>query len=309
MKHAVLLADPSFFEIKIGKNPYTRTRFGFRKKVDLPKAIAQWKILKETLENLGARALVAGPHKECPSMVFCANAGFLFPKYAPIPWKDKKFYLSRPLHRARETEIYRDFFKRLGIPTATVSHAFEGEADFFECGDFHIFTYGKIAPTGFRPRLGWPPYFYQSSHRSDERVLPELERVVSPRPILKLRLTDTRYYHGDTALFAFGKNRENLLAYLPAFSPQSVEDLKKHLGKKLIAISQKDAEAFAANSFQLDTASGPCVVLPQGVSGELEKTIQTLGCRTQAVDVSEFFEKGGGSVKCLISDLGPVADE
>ena len=41
MQHAVLLGDPSYFRIKSGKNPYTRDRWGFRKVVDLPKALAQ----------------------------------------------------------------------------------------------------------------------------------------------------------------------------------------------------------------------------------------------------------------------------
>lgn len=308
MKHAVLLADPSFFEIKIGKNPYTRDRFGFRKKVDLPKALDQWKRFKETLESLGARVEVIPAHKECPSMTFCANAGFLFPKYTLDPWESKKFYLSKPLHRAAETGIYQDFFKCLGIPTQTMPRLFEGEADFFECGDFYIFTYGDIVPTGFRPYLGWPPYFYQSSHRSEEGAFSVLESVVAPKSVVKARLTDTRYYHGDTALFAFGKNREHLLAYPAALQADGFERLKKHLGQKLIAISRADAESFAANSFQLDTPSGPCVVLPQGVSKSLEETIQKLDCRTQRVDVSEFFEKGGGSVKCLLCDLGYVAD-
>jgi N-dimethylarginine dimethylaminohydrolase len=40
------------------------------------------------------------------------------------------------------------------------------------------------------------------------------------------------------------------------------------------------------------------------VSVDLRKKIELEGIRTLTIDVSEFFEKGGGSVKCLIGDLG-----
>ncbi len=45
---------------------------------------------------------------------------------------------------------------------------------------------------------------------------------------------------------------------------------------------------------------------PQGISSALEDRIRALGVRPETVDVSEFYKKGGGSVKCMIGDLGVV---
>ncbi len=307
MKHAVLLGDPAFFRIKGGRNYYTRNRWGIRKKVDRERAVEQWKAFKAALERLGALVFTVGPHEDYPGMVFPANAGFLHPKYAPVPVSKKKFYLSRLItHREGESALYCNFFRSLDVKLEEFKHLFEGEADFFPCGDGYIFTYGDIVPMGFVPAAGWPPYRYRFSHRSDVRNTERLRKIVTPSPVWCVKLADPRYYHGDTALFAFGKNREYLLAYLDALEPASADYLKRQLGARLIPLSREDAEAFVANSFQLDTPTGPHLLMPAGSSKAVLETVTKLGFPYTLVDVSEFFTKGGGSIKCLLCDLGPV---
>lgn len=306
MPHTVVLGDPEFFRIKSGKNPYTRTRWGLRKKVDIARAVYQWARFKETLERLGARVLVLPPDRDNPSMVFPANAGFLFPKYERISWTQKTFYLSRlTAHRRNETSIHEKFFGSLGFEIGRLPLAFEGEADFFPAGDAYLFSYGDIVPTGFRPALAWPPYRYRFSHRSDRRNLPALQKIVGPKPVIEVYLTDEKYYHGDTALFATGKDREYLLAYLPAMDESSRERLKRYFGSRLLPLSKEDTENFAANSFQLDTPEGPHLLMPEGISEDLKEKARKIGLPFTLVDVSEFFTKGGGSIKCLLCDLGP----
>lgn len=308
MKHGVILGDPAHFRIKNGKNPWTRDAWGLRKKVDLAKAVGQWNHFKGTLEGLGAQVFVLEAKREFPGMVFPANAGFLYPKYELQPLAEKRFYLSRLLpSRAGETRTYTRFLNSLGLRLEELPYLFEGEADFFECGDFYIFTYGDIVPTGFRVRAGRPPWEYRFSHRSDARNAEALRRIVSPRTVLTVKLTDTRFYHGDTALFAFGPRRENLLAYLEALEPDSAARLKKVLGDRLVPISRKDAENFVANAFQMDTPEGPHILFPEGVSEEVKRAVSKLNIPFTTVDVSEFFTKGGGSIKCMLCDLGPVA--
>jgi len=307
VKHGVLLGDPSHFRIKGGRNFYTRNAWGFRKKVDRPRALGQWKQLKATLERLDAKVFTIGPYKEYPGMAFPANAGFLHPKYDPIPFTEKKFYLSRLTpHRQGESAIYCNFLRRMGAEAEEFPFLFEGEADFFPCGEFFIFTYGDIVPTGFRLRLGVPPWRYRFSHRSDVRNIEILRKIVSPHPVLGVKLADVRYYHGDTALFAFGPKHEHLLAYLDALEPSSADYLKQKLGSLLHPMSRQDAEAFVANSFQLQTPEGPHILFPTGVSSDVKALASSLGIPHTLVDVSEFFEKGGGSIKCLLCDLGPV---
>jgi hypothetical protein len=46
--------------------------------------------------------------------------------------------------------------------------------------------------------------------------------------------------------------------------------------------------------------------MPDGISSELESSIRARGVVIAKTDVSEFYKKGGGSVKCMIGDLGPV---
>jgi N-dimethylarginine dimethylaminohydrolase len=305
--HAILMGDPRFFHIKGGANPYTRTSWGFRKRVEQARALEQWQRLKETFESLDVRVLVSPAMKHLPGSVFPANAGFLYPKYQSIKPSQKIFYLSHlTAHRYHERDVFRHVLAPLGFAFHTLPYAFEGEADFFPCADFFIFSYGTVRSTGFRPRLGWPPLRYQFSHRSDERNVKMLQKIVCDKPVVKIFLSDVRYYHGDTCLFAFGRNREYLLAYLPALARESQDELRRRLGKRLIPLSESDAQNFVANSFQVDTKEGPHLVIPSQTSSEAKQLLSKLGFPHSAVDVSEFFTKGGGSIKCLLCDLGPI---
>jgi len=129
--------------------------------------------------------------------------------------------------------------------------------------------------------------------------------VAGKKNIVEVRLSDPWFFHGDTVMFPFGRKREYLLVYLEAMDRESRERLEKRFSSRLVPLSEEDARRFAANSFQLETVDGPRLVMPQGVSQALKEKISGLGFRIAEVDVSEFFEKGGGSVKCLLLDLGP----
>ena len=50
-------------------------------------------------------------------------------------------------------------------------------------------------------------------------------------------------------------------------------------------------------------------MLPAGVSERLLAAVRERGVTPHCVDVSEFLKKGGGSVKCMIGDLGPIQEE
>ena len=49
--------------------------------------------------------------------------------------------------------------------------------------------------------------------------------------------------------------------------------------------------------------------MPQGISEELERAVRERGVEPVTVDVSEFLAKGGGSIKCMILDLGPPGEQ
>ena len=50
------------------------------------------------------------------------------------------------------------------------------------------------------------------------------------------------------------------------------------------------------------------LLMPAGVSDRLLGQVRERAVTPITVDVSEFLKKGGGSVKCMIGDLGPVSD-
>ena len=306
----VLLGDPSFFRIKSGGNPHTRDRLGRRKRVDLRAAIEQWNRLKRALEEQGARVHLLPADPELPGMVFPANAGFRF---------GDQFYLSNlnPA-RASEKEHYRRTISGLGLKVRDLPapHRFEGEADFIPvghpsgdpAGTVYLFTYGQIEEPRWVLRSGFPPYRRVYGFRSDVRILPALKASVHPREVMLLELADESHYHGDTVLCTFGPHREYVMAYLEGLLPESVRALQARFKDRLLAVSREDGRHFAANSFQLFTGSSgrrvPVLLMPDGLGLDLYSQVRQRGVVPFPVDVSEFLEKGGGAVKCMLLDLG-----
>jgi N-dimethylarginine dimethylaminohydrolase len=304
-QRAILMGDPTYFSIKGGANPHTRTFWGRRKRVSRKKAIAQWHQLARTLVSLGVEVLVLPAIKEQPGLVYPANAGFLTHIQEKIPIQEKTFYLSNLITtRAGEKPYYKEFIQKLGFRTQELSYRFEGEADFFPVGDKYLFTYGQIEKQRFVFHWGIPPYRRIYGFRSDKRVLAELANIVGRDNIISLHLINESFYHGDTLLCSFGWNREYLLAYLPGLDSTSQELIIEFMRDKLVRLEERDAWLYAANSFQVEYQGQLYLLMPEGVSHNLLAQIRERGVEPVLVDVSEFWKKGGGSVKCMIGDLG-----
>jgi N-dimethylarginine dimethylaminohydrolase len=183
----------------------------------------------------------------------------------------------------------------------------EGEADFFPVGDRYLLTHGRIERQRFTPAWSLPPWKRVYGFRTDARVEPLLAEIVKPRAVLRIELVQEAHYHGDTALCAFGPGRRHLLAWRPALAPGAWERLDTAFPSALIALSDEDAARYAANSFTLTQDGASHLVMPGGVSERLQAQVRERGVQPVVVDVSEFLKKGGGSIKCMIGDLGPVA--
>ncbi len=302
MSHAILMGDPTHFKVSGGANPHTRDRWGRRKSVDRDLAIRQWHRMRDLLGELGLQVITVPPHPDWPGLVYPANAGFRH---------GERFVLSNLTPtRAGEPPIYRQAIEPLGLPCVTIGSRFEGEADLFPAGDLLLFTHGTIRRQRFVPRLGWPPYRRVYGFRSDPAALDEIAALHPlPRRVLSVRLIDERYYHGDTCLCSFGRDREHLLAWLDVVEPSSADDLREHFGDgRLIEMGPEDAAIYAANSFAFNhpESGEPHLVMPAGVTERLQAQIRERGVRVVTADVSEFYKKGGGSVKCMIGDLGEL---
>ncbi|MBI4411871.1 MAG: hypothetical protein HY541_05250 [Deltaproteobacteria bacterium] len=305
---SVLMGDPAFFSIKKGANPHTRDWLGFRKRIDNKKAFLEWHTMAQTLMRYGVQIFVIPAHPELSGLVFTANAGFMPDVETPGPLGRREFVLSTlgPA-RSKERRIYQAYLSGLGLKVGEIKAQFEGEADLIPWKDRFIFTFGKLKKQRFIPRIGIPPWKRVYGFRSDKKAVEELSRWVSPDRVLSLELKQEAFYHGDTVFCSFGPRREYLLAYRRGIARHSFEQIEKEPG--VIWISDDDAREFAANSFQV-IHEGRCVLfMPHGVSSELRKQIEKKGVETVPIDVSEFFLKGGGSVKCLIGDLGAWAED
>jgi N-dimethylarginine dimethylaminohydrolase len=311
-RRCVLMGDPTHFSVKGGANPHTRTRWGTRRRVDRALAIRQWERLRDLLRDLGIRVLVVPPDPAQPGLVYPANAGFMKDVDAEEPLAARRFTLANLLPtRAGEKPHYRRVLEAAGIPCFDLDPAFrfEGEADFFPAGDRMLLTHGRLERQRFVPALAFPPWKRVYGFRTDARVLPLLQAIVGPaRPILRVELRLEAHYHGDTALCAFGPSRNFLLAWRPALEPGAMGRLRERFRERLIELGDEDAARYAANSFTWTPSGGSdsFLVMPAGVSERLLGAVRERGVTPLCVDVSEFLKKGGGSVKCMIGDLGPV---
>ena len=307
------MGDPTHFSVKGGANPHTRTRWGRRRRVDRERAVRQWHGLRETLRDLGVRILVVPPDPAQPGLVYPANAGFLSDVDAEKPLAEKVFTLANLLPtRAGERPHYARVLRESGFRLAELDprYRFEGEADFFPTRDLYLLTHGRLERQRFVPRRGWPPWRRVYGFRTDAAVRALLEPRVAPRRVLPLELVREAHYHGDTALCAFGARREHLLVWPPALAPESWQRLREAVGHDaLLELSDEDAARYAANSYSLCRDGERFLVMPEGVSQRLQARVRERGVTPICVDVSEFLAKGGGSVKCMIGDLGPVRGE
>lgn len=310
-QRTVLMGDPVHFSVQGGGNPHTRTRWGTKRHVDRELAIRQWHRLADTLRDLGIRVIVVPGDPDWPGSVYPANAGFQSDVDAELPLSEKVFRLANLLPtRAGEKPLYAKVLREHGFRVEEIDeqYRFEGEADFFPVGDVYLLTHGKVERQRFAFAWGMPPWKRIYGFRTDVRVAEVLEPVVAPKPVLKIALTLEAHYHGDTALCAFGPGRKHLLAYRAAIDPGDWPKLEAKFGESIIELEREDAERYAANSFTYANGTDSLLVMPSGLSDKLLEQISERGVQPLTVDVSEFLKKGGGSVKCMIGDLGLVSD-
>jgi len=310
MARTILMGDPAYFSVLGGANPHTRNALGLRKKVDAARARTQWHALARALIRHGVEVCAVEAHPQLTGLVYPANAGFLYPLEASGGTAAKRFFLSNLIPtRQGEREIYGPYLRAIGYETLDVAARFEGEADFFPAADSMIFTHGRVEHQRFVPRLGLPPWKRRYGFRSDIAALDELRAIVAPRPVVSVELALEAHYHGDTVLCSFGPTREYLLAYMQGLSSASRDLIRGQFGNDLIELAQSDAELYAANSFQTDHNGKLYLFMPEGVSADLQREIRARAVEPVLVNVSEFLAKGGGSIKCMILDLGPSGEQ
>jgi N-dimethylarginine dimethylaminohydrolase len=135
-------------------------------------------------------------------------------------------------------------------------------------------------------RLIWGGYGFRTS----PEVYDEISQLLDV-PVVRLELTNPRFYHLDTCFCPVDEN--TVLLYPPALSPQSLETVRRIVPRALEA-NEQEASAMACNAAAF---FGKHVVIQQG-SLEVNRKLRSLGFEVHEVDTSEFM-KSGGSVFCL----------
>ncbi len=267
MSRHVLMCEPVHYRIAYEINPWMRRANA----VDGPRALAQWRGLRHTLEALGVRVECVEQRPDVPDMTFTANAGLV---------QGRTFVPSNFRYPEREPEQlhFVEWFAARGYDVAPLHppHYWEGEGDALPA-DGRLFG-------GYR-------------FRSEEGAYDHLEMLLDVA-VERLELVDPRFYHLDTCFCPLGERRA--LYFPPAFAPASRALLEASFDD-LVAVPEPEALRFACNALVVDGA----VVLNSGCQ-ETERALAERGLRAVTSPTDEFI-KAGGSVKCLVLMLDAYA--
>lgn len=263
MSRTYLLCPPSHFEVSYAINPWMDTSAP----VDTTLALRQWQDLCEALTAYGHTVHALDAEPGLPDMVYAANGAFMV---------DGTVYGARFRYPQRQPEAasHEKWFRAAGWRFVAPTETNEGEGDF------------AYVPG---PGLILAGYGY----RTDPRAHAEAGEALG-RPVISLKLVDDRFYHLDTALSVLD---DHTITYMPhAFSASSRKMLRQLFPGAVIA-DEADGLAFGLNL----VSDGTNVFVNAEARGMAAKLTER-GYNVVPVDLSEL-KKGGGSVKCCISEL------
>lgn len=254
------MCPPDHFTVNYAINPWMDPAIG----VDAALAMAQWRSLCDTYAGLGHTVHTISPEPGLPDMVFAANGGTV------IGGRVLGARFRYP-QRAPESAAYLSWFERSGYSVVLPPrHVNEGEGDIVFAGNC------VIAGHGFR---------------SDEAAAAEIAELFG-RPVVSVRLVDSRFYHLDTALCVLDADTA---AYYPAAFDDAGRAVLASLFAELIEAKDEDAEVLGLNA----VSDGRHVVLPAQATC-LAAQIAARGFQPVPVDMSEFRKAGGGPKCCTL---------
>ncbi len=255
----ILMCEPLHYRISYEINPWMHRS----NRIDGARALEQWRLLRARIEALGVTVELIAQAPETPDMTFTANAGVLAgDRFIPSNF--------RYAERQPEEDHFVRWFRARGYRIEPVHrpHYWEGEGDVLP-GDGAIFA-------GYR-------------FRTEFRALDHLEEALG-QELVRLELSDERFYHLDTCFAPLGEGRA---LYEPAaFTAAGRAELAARFDD-LIAVAPEESLRFACNALVV----GKRVVLNSGCP----KTVRALAERGyEAIETpTDEFIKAGGSVKCL----------
>ena len=263
----ILMCPPDHFSVDYVINPWMAGQEGGP---DQALVKEQWNTLKDTISEY-ADVVTMDPQPELPDLVFTANAGVVLGKKAIASH-------FMPMERRPEEPHNKGWFRDNGFELLDLDEkiGFEGAGDcLFDRGGEWLWT-----GYGFRTEI--------EAHAEIQAYF-DVE-------VVSIRLTDSRFYHIDTAFCPL--NGGFLMYHPPAFDFDSRVAIESRIPPhKRIVVDTMDAGNFACNAVNI----GDTVILNKA-SDPLKARLMLNGFKVREVNLSEFL-KAGGSAKCLTLKL------
>ncbi len=229
-KIRILMCPPTYYTIPAFEN----ADMDVHVQPDMLKAWAQWNAIYNNYQRLGFRVHLIPPHEYLHELIFTANGAWS--KFNDETGRSEAV-LANFLYPVRQLEKreYRKGLQMLGYEERDIYElpngmTFEGQGDLLTLADVYLFTFGV---------------------RSSPDAFAHIERLLRvKRPIVPLRLTGNKFYHGDTCIFSL--RYKNALMYYPgAFDAVSLEKLRA-LNKIKFEVSEPLANHSVCNSVYID---------------------------------------------------------
>lgn len=265
-----LMCEPSAYTVAYEINPWMDAS----RATDTARAVAQWRVLRDTYLTLGHTVELIEPIEGLPDMVYAANGALVV---------DGLVYSAKFRYPERQPEgpAYQKWFADHGFVTHTAAEINEGEGDILVVGDV------ILGGTGFR------------TERSAHAELAQL----TGREVVSLELVDPHFYHLDTALSVLSDDaaEPQIAYYPPAFSADSRAELERRYPDALIATA-RDAEVLGLNV----VSDGYNIIVAPGAV-DLADAVRVRGFHPIPVDTSELLKGGGGAKCCTLEIRGAAA--
>ncbi len=272
-----LLISPSSFEIlpfQIEQNVYIH---------NISTSIIKVQYQHTHVSNALTSAVICNLPKHSiplPDIVFMANAGLSLPRLRhPLILLPNMKYIQRK----NELSFLKKIFINMNIQTIDYPgvETFEGQAE------LKWFYGGRKAVCGY-------------GFRSTKQTFVELDHLFgqiygkdNPQ-LLVLKLISPEFYHLDSAMLEYDNK---CIVHRNAFSPTSIQKLKKFLGKENVTVID------TTDLFCLNAIVDGDRLITHKLNPALKKQLSSLTRRTvHEIDTSEF-EKSGGSVRCMVLDV------
>jgi N-dimethylarginine dimethylaminohydrolase len=277
MAKSVLMCPPTFFDVRVRKNPYMGLP------IDRVRAQEQWEGLRRALQEAGVVVETVDPVQDLEDMVFAANQVFVG-SHAKI---GKFIVPSRMRYPIRQQEVpfYVDWFRQRGYKVLELD--LEGE---------YLEGHGDLLWHPDHSRI-WAAYGFRSTRGGVGKFAGAMKKLEIP--VIPLELVDERCYHLDTCLCPLALDAA--LIYPGAFSPESLEALHD-CWSRVHELTQEEAHKFMGNGI---VANGR--YLTPHLTHHLGEILEKEALQPVVVDTSEF-EKSGGSAFCMKAFLVGIPD-